>query len=99
MPRQVLPCETAIKNPAKFPRVLVLCLTIASVNYTLFGSVCYAAFGHGTDSEFTANLDQFATANGHVWYYLIKAITIWCVLLELLQCLVYLIRKYNLLLH
>jgi proton-coupled amino acid transporter len=72
----VLPCETAIKNPAKFPRVLVLCLTIASINYTLFGSVCYSAFGHNTESEFTVNLDQFAAANGHVWYYLIKAITI-----------------------
>ena len=65
----VLPCETAMKRPHLFPRVVVRVLLFAAVLYCVFGVVPYLAFGVATGYEhgqITDNLHEFAVAENSV---------------------------------
>jgi amino acid permease len=59
----VLPSETAMKRPQKFPSVLLSVLIISTFIYMMFGSVPYLAFGEETgkaNGQITDNLQEFA---------------------------------------
>jgi proton-coupled amino acid transporter len=56
----VLPCETSMKEPQKFPLVLFSVMGFSTINYLLFGLIPYLAFGLNTSDQITINLQQFA---------------------------------------
>jgi amino acid permease len=60
----VLPCETGMKGPERFPRLLTICMMISTVNYLVFGLLPYLAFGSATDDIITTNLSAFAALHG-----------------------------------
>lgn len=59
----VLPCETSMKHPESFPKVLFSVMGFSTVNYLLFGLIPYLAFGAQTSDQITFNLQQFATCS------------------------------------
>ncbi|KAL6059620.1 Proton-coupled amino acid transporter 1 [Balamuthia mandrillaris] len=62
----VLPAETSMKQPRKFPMVLTWVVVVSTINYIMFGLLCYLGFGHSTDDLITKNLKEFANGND-VW--------------------------------
>eukprot|EP01094_Clydonella_sp_ATCC50884_P017542 TRINITY_DN3071_c0_g1_i2.p1 TRINITY_DN3071_c0_g1~~TRINITY_DN3071_c0_g1_i2.p1 ORF type:complete len:456 (-),score=74.43 TRINITY_DN3071_c0_g1_i2:125-1453(-) len=59
----VLPAETAMKEPTRFPLILVLTLILSTFNYIVAGLVPYLAFGRDTNSVITTNLEDFAASH------------------------------------
>jgi solute carrier family 36 (proton-coupled amino acid transporter) len=60
----VVPCETAIVDSAKFPRVIKIVMAVSVTNYIVFGLMPYLAFGDATEQYVTVNLAEYAAA-GH----------------------------------
>lgn len=66
----VLPCETAMTKPDKFPAVVMTVMVITFFFYTGFGAVCYLAFGAQTSDLILENMVQFADQAGGPWHVL-----------------------------
>eukprot|EP01134_Creolimax_fragrantissima_P005586 CFRG5586T1 len=63
----ILPCETSMKEPRKFPALVVWVMTIATTGYIIFGGSCYLAFGEHTSDEILSNMEMFGEAAGGAW--------------------------------
>jgi len=72
----VLPCETGMKGPERFPRLLLICMFFATLNYITFGLLPYLAFGEATDDLITSNLAAFAAVHGGIWTVLSTLVTV-----------------------
>ena len=71
----MLPAETAMKSPEKFPLALFGTMVLSTFNYIAFGLVCYLGFGQATKGRVTQNLNDFASGNVG-WEAASKAISI-----------------------
>jgi len=70
----VIPSETAITKPEKYKRVLMIALILSSLNYILFGSLCYIGFGRDTQDQILVNIKAFA-GDSLAWQVIVKIIT------------------------
>lgn len=71
----MLPAETAMKRPERFPFALMATMVLSTFNYIAFGLICYLGFGRGTKERVTQNLNDFADGNV-AWEAASKAIAI-----------------------
>ena len=73
----VIPCEAAITKPSHYNPVLIVSLTIASLNYIFIGFIAYIAFGTSTCDIITHNLQTFAdTRPNELWHVLTIIVTL-----------------------
>lgn len=54
----IIPIQESMKNPEKFPKVLLLVMVIITVLFTTMGAVSYAAYGSKTETVVLLNLPQ-----------------------------------------
>jgi proton-coupled amino acid transporter len=54
----VIPIVEAMRNPKKFPIVLIITLVISTVLFVCVGAISYAAFGEKVQGMIVASLDQ-----------------------------------------
>ena len=70
----VIPSETAMRRPEKFPMALIAALALSTILYSFFGAVPYVAFGNQTGyptGQITSNVAEFAEAmGGRMWLQL-----------------------------
>jgi len=74
----VLPIETSYQHPNRYEKVLVACLGASTVNYVLFGSVCYLAWGIAVEGDILENLGEFAEGRG-LWEILMVTVQLFLV--------------------
>lgn len=71
----VIPAQTAIKDPKRYPFVLTFCIVVVGLLYCFFGTLAYVGFGPGTKAQIIDSL--LAWANGDkAWSIVAKIITV-----------------------
>lgn len=60
----VLPIRAAMREPRRFPRVLILCMALGTFTYVGTGLASYLAFGEHTQVFITLNLGGSSLASG-----------------------------------
>ncbi|XP_004365126.1 hypothetical protein CAOG_00255 [Capsaspora owczarzaki ATCC 30864] len=66
----ILPCETAMKEPKHFPKVLCLSLGFAGLCYVFFGILVYCSFGDQISDQLldtNSTIPLFVAAAGQPW--------------------------------
>lgn len=51
----ILPIQSSMVEPNKFPRLLYIVMVIITVIFTSVGALCYATFGYKTRVEIISN--------------------------------------------
>ncbi|CAM1508095.1 Fc.00g049430.m01.CDS01 [Cosmosporella sp. VM-42] len=54
----IIPVQESMRNPEKFPKVLLLVMVIITVLFTVMGAISYAAYGSHTETVVLLNLPQ-----------------------------------------
>lgn len=54
----IIPVQESMRNPEKFPKVLLLVMVIITVLFTVMGAISYAAYGSKTETVVLLNLPQ-----------------------------------------
>ncbi|KAI4177544.1 MAG: hypothetical protein LQ346_007671 [Caloplaca aetnensis] len=54
----ILPIQSSMKEPSKFPRLLYIVMVIITIIFTSVGALCYATFGYQTRVEIISNYPQ-----------------------------------------
>jgi proton-coupled amino acid transporter len=54
----IIPIQESMRQPEKFPKVLLLVMIIISVLFTVMGAISYAAYGSKTETVVLLNLPQ-----------------------------------------
>ncbi|KAL9593481.1 MAG: hypothetical protein Q9219_007534 [cf. Caloplaca sp. 3 TL-2023] len=54
----ILPIQSSMAEPSKFPRLLYIVMVIITVIFTSIGALCYATFGNTTRVEIISNYPQ-----------------------------------------
>lgn len=54
----IIPVQESMRNPEKFPRVLLVVMIIITVIFTVMGAISYAAYGSKTETVVLLNLPQ-----------------------------------------
>ena len=54
----IIPVQESMRNPEKFPKVLLLVMIIITVLFTVMGAISYAAYGSKTETVVLLNLPQ-----------------------------------------
>ncbi|KAL9009658.1 MAG: hypothetical protein Q9173_005339 [Seirophora scorigena] len=54
----ILPIQSSMAEPGKFPRLLYIVMVIITIIFTSVGALCYATFGHRTRVEIISNYPQ-----------------------------------------
>ncbi|KAL8897280.1 MAG: hypothetical protein Q9207_007291 [Kuettlingeria erythrocarpa] len=54
----ILPIQSSMKEPSKFPRLLYIVMVIITIIFTSVGALCYATFGYHTRVEIISNYPQ-----------------------------------------
>jgi proton-coupled amino acid transporter len=52
----VIPAQTAIKDPKRYPFVLTFCIIVVGTLYAIFGTIVYVGFGQGTEDQIIQSL-------------------------------------------
>lgn len=66
----IIPIQSGMKEPSKFPRILAIVMVIVCVIYLSIGSLSYAAYGSSTKTVILLNLPQDSKAvNGVQFIY------------------------------
>lgn len=66
----IIPIQSSMKDPSKFPRILAIVMVIVCVIYLSIGSLSYAAYGSSTKTVILLNLPQDSKAvNGVQFIY------------------------------
>jgi proton-coupled amino acid transporter len=71
----VIPAQTAIKNPSRYPFVLTFCLIIVGSLYAAFGTLAYVGFGNNTQPQIIDSLLQWSNGSKG-WSIISKIITV-----------------------
>lgn len=70
----VLPAQTAIKNPDRYPFVLTFCLIVVGTLYAMFGTLTYIGFGEGTQDQIIVSLLNWSNGSKG-WHIVANVIT------------------------
>ncbi|KAL8974269.1 MAG: hypothetical protein Q9197_001496 [Variospora fuerteventurae] len=54
----ILPIQSSMAEPSKFPRLLYIVMVIVTIIFTSVGALCYATFGYQTRVEIISNYPQ-----------------------------------------
>lgn len=54
----ILPIQSSMADPGKFPRLLYIVMVIITIIFTSVGALCYATFGYKTRVEIISNYPQ-----------------------------------------
>ncbi|KAL8650668.1 MAG: hypothetical protein Q9210_003697 [Variospora velana] len=54
----ILPIQSSMAEPSKFPRLLYIVMVIITIIFTSVGALCYATFGYRTRVEIISNYPQ-----------------------------------------
>ncbi|KAI4225447.1 MAG: hypothetical protein L6R40_008360 [Gallowayella cf. fulva] len=54
----ILPIQSSMAEPSKFPRLLYIVMVIITIIFTSVGALCYATFGYKTRVEIISNYPQ-----------------------------------------
>lgn len=54
----IIPVQESMRNPEKFPKVLLMVMIIITVLFTVMGAISYAAYGSKTETVVLLNLPQ-----------------------------------------
>ncbi|KAH7152093.1 transmembrane amino acid transporter protein-domain-containing protein [Dactylonectria estremocensis] len=54
----IIPVQESMRNPEKFPKVLLLVMIIITLLFTVMGAISYAAYGSHTETVVLLNLPQ-----------------------------------------
>lgn len=71
----VIPAQTAIKNPKRYPFVLTFCVIVVAVLYACFGTLAYIGFGDNTQPQIIDSLLHWSNGN-KAWSIVSKIITV-----------------------
>lgn len=71
----VIPAQTAIKDPKRYPFVLTFCVIVVALLYAIFGTLVYIGFGPATEPQIIDSL--LAWSNGSKgWSIVAKIISV-----------------------
>lgn len=71
----VIPAQTAIKDPKRYPFVLTFCLVVVGTLYAAFGTIAYVGFGPGTQPQIIDSLLTWSNGS-KAWSVVAKIITV-----------------------
>lgn len=70
----VIPAQTAIKDPKRYPFVLTFCIIVVGLLYCVFGTLTYIGFGSGTKAQIIDSLLDWANGD-KTWSIIAKIIS------------------------